>query len=38
MLFGWAFTGCLLDLNLNLLVVFLNRNRVKQFYEGVALE
>lgn len=36
MLFAWAITGCLVDLNLNLLVVFLNRNRVRQFYEGVA--
>jgi hypothetical protein len=36
MLIGWALAGCLVDLNLNLLVVFLNRNRVKQFYEGVA--
>jgi hypothetical protein len=32
MLFGWAIAGCLVDLNLNLLVVFLNRNRVRQFY------
>lgn len=36
MLFAWAITGCLVDLNLNLLVVFLNRNRVRQLYEGVA--
>jgi len=36
MLFGWAIAGCLVDLNLNLLIIFLNRNRVRQFYEGVA--
>lgn len=32
MLILWALNGCLVDLNLNLLVIFTNRNRVKQFY------
>ncbi len=36
MLFVWAIAGCLVDLNLNLLIIFLNRNRVRQFYEGMA--
>jgi hypothetical protein len=38
MLIGWALTGCLVDLNLNLLVVFANRNRVQQIYASIAGE